>query len=509
MKRKWMNLFFGAIASTLAIGGLASCKGNTVEGAGEAFQLLGLDSLKGDQKVTATFWHSFGDKIEAQLEELVESFETEMTEAGYNIDIELVNKGGGYDGLRSAVNMGTSSNTIPTMILGYPDHFADYISNDILLPLDDFINASNPEIAMSDKDDFIASYWAETQMTIKGETKTAAIPFNKSTEIMTYNSNMVDPILKELGIVENEGDLWAYPTWDDVFKVSQYIQDHKDTLKYKYNGATYDVDKLMNYPVIIDSEANFFITTSRQWGGDGKYTRLNADGSGTIVAKNDSNKAVQEYFTDKAGVPMTEGGQTSGKRLFQIPAKENVAYGSNLLTGRRTFITIGSTAGIKNNASNNYEVKATRIPQKSYDKDAHQAVIQQGTNVAILSKNSNNKTRLLAWMLIKYLTKAENTIKFSKNTGYLPVRTSALNSDEYQNFLKDEDNEFTGLVARAINAAFSQKDYFFTDPAFIGSSMARDKAATLIQDIYCFNKGYDKAMAAYYDTLKKYKIKAE
>lgn len=506
MRKKIYKTALLAATSLLAITGLASCGGSGVANAGEEFKVISPEELKGEETTVVTFWHSFGDAIESVLKGLVEDFEEEATSNGYNIDIELVNKGGGYDGLRSAVNLGTSSNTIPTMILGYPDHFADYISNGILLPLDEYVYSTNSDIALEgvtkESNDFIASYWAETQMVINGETKTAAIPFNKSTEIMVYNASMVDPVLKALNIVENVGDAWVQPTWEEVFEVSQYIQDNRSTLSYTKGGATYTIDSKMNYPVIVDSDANFFITTSRQWGGDGKYTIMDNDGVGTVVANNDSNKAAQEYFMDKAGI-------SSNKKLFQFPTKENVGYGSALLTARRAFISIGSTAGIKNNSSNSYDLKATGIPQKGYGEDDTQAVIQQGTNVAILSKNSNNKTRLAAWMLIKYLTNTANTEAFSKSTGYLPVRESALESETFKAMLADEKNIFTGPVAKAINAAFTQKEYFYTDPAFIGSSVVRDKAATMIQDIYCFDKSYATAMKSFYDTLATYRIKTQ
>ncbi len=500
MKKKIFGLALTA-ASVCGVFALSSCGNSSVEGAGEDLEVLSLDDIKGE-KVTVEFWHSFGDAISPALESLVDKFEVEMKEKGFDIDVNLVNKGGGYDGLRSAVNLGTSSNAIPTMILGYPDHFADYIQNDILLPLDDYVYSTDSNIALEGvtkggTNDFISSYWTENQMTIKGQTKVAGIPFNKSTEIMVYNSTLIDPILDEKGYLTN--GKWEKPTWDQVFEVSKYIQDNKSTLSYTYNGASYTVDKDMNYPVFVDSEANFFITTSRQWGGAGKYTKFDTDGvSGIVTAYNNSNKQVHEYFVPKMQ-----------SKLFHFPAKENQSYGSKLLQNRKAFISIGSTAGIKNNASKQYYLKATGIPQKSYDSTSTQSVIQQGTNLAILTSNSNNKTRLAAWMLIKYLTSTENTVYFSSETGYLPVRQSARDSQDFKDLIGDENDMFTGEIARAINASIAQTDYYFTDPAFKSSSIVRDNAGTIIQDIYIYNKSYDAALTTFYAELESLKIKTE
>ena len=501
MKKKIFGLALTAL-SIVSVAGLTSCSKTSVANAGEEFELLSLEDIKGtEEPIVVEFWHSFGHNITQALDPLIESFEEEMAKEGYNIDVKATSTGGGYDGLRERVNLGTRSKSIPTMILGYPDHFADYISNDILLPLDDFVNASDKNIKLDGVDlanntnDFIPSYWAENQLTVKGETKICGIPFNKSTEIMVYNASLLDPILEEKGFLD-ANKKWSNPTWEQVWEISQWVLDHP-TASWNYNGAPYEL-KDVEYPVYIDSEANFFITVGRQWGGEAMYTTVDANGEGTVVSNNATNKAVQEYFLAKAS-----------KKLFQFPAKKSQSYGSNLMQNQSAVISIGSTAGINNNASKKYDLKATGIPQKEYGASAHNAVIQQGTNLAILTANSNNKTRLAAWMLIKYLTNTENTQIFSRETGYLPVRQSALDAADYQAFLGAENDPFEGMVARAINAAFTQKSYFYTDPAFTGSSIVRDYTDTAVQDMYIYDKTFDNAMKSLYDELNSLDIKTK
>ena len=184
----------------------------------------------------------------------------------------------------------------------------------------------------------------------------------------------------------------------------------------------------------------------------------------------------------------------------------NQSYGSYLLNNNQAFISIGSTAGVNNNDSTKYELKVTAYPQRSYT-EGTQAVIQQGTNAAILSANSNNKTRLAAWLLIRFLTNTENTAEFSKQTGYLPVRRSAEQSASYQAFLNDTDNLFTGNVAKTVQAANAQQTYMFTDPAFSGSSIVRDKVGTMVLAIYCNNKDIQASFDTAYGDLERLKIK--
>ncbi len=507
MKKLGIGLL--SIASIVGVLTLSSCNNNTVQGAGEDLTVISMDQLKEQSQkktIVVKFWHSFGHNISKELTPLIENFEKEMDDKGIKIDVQEEAIGGGYDGLRSRVNMGTKSNSIPTMVLGYPDHFADYINSNILLPLDSYIKSEDDEIGLKDTNDFVESYWAECQMDFKAngddqvKSHTVAIPFNKSTEVMYYNASAVDPLLEAHGWLNN--GKWENPTWEQLFTISQELKDKvssSEGLKWTYENKPYE-SKKTDYPVYIDSEANFFITTARQWSkaGEDVYTKRNADGSGTVVFDNPTSKEAQNYFIEKAS-----------SKLWNIPKKVNQSYGSAMMVNNEAFISIGSTAGVNNNDSSKYELKCTAIPQRSYENDAVKAVIQQGTNAAILSKNSNNYTRLAAWLLIKYLTNTENTSTFSQNTGYLPVRKSARDSAEYQAFLSNENDPFVGNAAKAINAAYAQLDYFYTDPAFSGSSIIRDTVDTMIQSVYCNGKTIEEAITTAYKDLRDKDFKCE
>ena len=495
--KKVLSLF-AILACAVA---LVACGGDKdkVENAGEAFELLSLQDLKdsssADSPIEVEFWHSFGQNISGKLNPLIEKFEEYYATLGIYIDVRPVATGGGYDGLRERVNLGVKSNSIPTMVLGYPDHFASYIQSGILLPLDEYVYANDADIKIDDVNDYYSNYWHEVEMEVNGTEKIVGIPFNKSTEVMYYNASAVDPILKELKIINSDSDVWTLPTWDQVWKVSSLLKERTNSeagLSWVYGGATVKATKC-DYPTYIDSDANFFITATRQWGGE--YTRSTGGTTGEVVFNNAQALAAQQYFSNYA---LTE-------KLWQLPNKMNQSYGSYLLNNNQAFISIGSTAGVNNNDSTKYELKVTAYPQRSYT-EGTQAVIQQGTNAAILSANSNNKTRLAAWLLIRFLTNKENTAEFSKQTGYLPVRRSAEESKSYQAFLNDTDNLFTGNVAKTVQAANAQQTYMFTDPAFSGSSIVRDKVGTMVLAIYCNNKDIQASFDTAYGDLERLKI---
>ena len=406
------------------------------------------------------------------------------------------------------------------MCLGYPDHFADYINADILLPLDEFVNSTEEGVGMTDEydvDDFVDSYWTENLMDTKDEDSEAeivGIPFNKSTEVMYYNASVIDPILEREGWLD-ENDVWNNPTWEQLWTVASELKQAiaDNDCSWTYKGATYRADyKQTKYPVYIDSEANFFITTSRQWcdnetEASSVYTTSTSVSEGKVTFDNSITREAQAYFIEKSGINT----ETTLDDLWNVPAAVSRSYGSALTALHQAFVSIGSTAGVNNNNSQKFEMKITRIPQRSYENGV-QAVIQQGTNTAILTKNSNNLTRLAAWLLIRYITSQDATIEFSKKTGYLPVRESALASKEYTDFLAlaDKDADQTDLnyvkyapVAKAVVAANSQKSYYYTDPAFKGSSMIRDSLSGLVKSIYVTKQGIDHAYSATYNALTK------
>ena len=153
------RFILGALVASLVALPLVACGKNSVANAGEELKVLSKEDLKANSSegkpIEVVFWHSFGDNIQKQLDPIIASFEADMAKEGIYIDVNAESTGGGYDGLRSRINMGIKSNSIPTMALGYPDHFANYIENGIMLPLDEFIVDDKVGFTEEEKADFI------------------------------------------------------------------------------------------------------------------------------------------------------------------------------------------------------------------------------------------------------------------------------------------------------------------------------------------------------------------
>jgi multiple sugar transport system substrate-binding protein len=377
--------------------------------------------------VTITFWHAFGQANQDSVDQYIASFKAEYP----NITV-LAQSQGGYRDLRSKVVKSIVSGDTPTMLIGYPDHVADYIQGEAILSLDPFINSS---VGYTEEElsDFVDSYLEENNQFghIMG------LPFNKSTEVLIYNKTFFD--LHNIAVPV---------TWDDVEAASRTIKTETGKWGFAY-----------------DSASNVFITLVRQWGG--AYTNID----GELLFNNPQAEAALKYYQDmhKAG-------------LFTFPAEWETNYASEPFKNKEVYMTVGSTAGIRynvpTNVNNMFEIGVAPIPQ--FDENNKQ-VIQQGTNMSIMA-NSSDQERLAAWLFIKHLASKEVTLDWSMETGYLPVRKSALESTEYQNFLNNPDHD-DRYISMAANAAYSQVNYMFYDSAFVGSSNVRDEVGLAFEAV--------------------------
>ena len=133
--------------------------------------------------------------------------------------------------------------------------------------------------------------------------------------------------------------------------------------------------------------------------------------------------------------------------------------------------------------------------------------MQQGPNVAIMSDTSDAE-RLASWLLIKHLTSVEATAQWAIDTGYLPVRYSAYDSDLYQAFLDTENlpEELEDFVYESMtaNAAYLQVDAFKYDSAFanrVTSSDVRDEAGLALESIFAKTRTVSEAIQNMIDQL--------
>ena len=482
-----------------------------------------------DEEVEITFWHIYGSTKTALLETLIGEFEDMYP----NVTITHTSQSD-YNTLREKINIGIPIGQVPTMALGYPDHFAGYVEAGSAISLDDYINnATEYEITNSassifgetvsigtDLDDFVESYLDENNQYEGGYYY--SMPFSKSTETMAVNVTVLKEHVTEiraLGIDISDNGYLSHSiplTYDQVIALNAVLVDPTGT-----NTTTNKCEFLVNY----DSSANLFINMSRQW--NAPYTNI----GGEILVDNDITKSMLNYTQD-----------LFLDNTLALPIVWDQSYGSTNFKYGDVCMSVGSTAGVKYNVPTSedvqdnlqfgqFDVDFVQVPQfvategdeftvnvdgtdETYTGSL--SAVQQGPNIGILSSASNNE-RLFAWLFIKYLIDTDNTARWAMDTGYLPARTSAYSSEvplkltptfsiTYSDFLQiaqdfwtadadvdwaltDErwDYLYSSMVA---NVANNQNDYYQYDPAFAAGTNSAGSATARVEAGYCLENVY-------------------
>lgn len=448
-----------------------------------------------DNPTKIELWHSNGTTIEDALKSYAKTFETVMRAAGFHIKIDITKNGSTYDELKTNVINAGKGGTLPNIVQNYPDHVVEYNANGYIESLQPYMfhpvhgyQENNPEEKFLD---ILEGYRAEQRATnLQGEY--ISLPFNKSTEVLSYNKDLFDEVL--------EGR--PFPsTWQDLFALTPEINKVKDkhidkiAQRWEIIGKPLTAEEIQKakddfVPFVYDSSANAFITLTRQFGG--QYTSRKPDGKGQLDFDNAGTREMLEFF-----------GQASIDKKFTVPARWEAGYANEVTKHGKAVAGIGSTGGLRYNTpvEDGYKLFNLGVAPVPYDKfnPELRTVIQQGTNMSMTTQGTEAQ-KLLSWYFIKYLTSAGVQTAFAVETGYSPVRESVYTSELYKEYLslaniqmedsfaqmKDPDTgssmtvaEYTALyelVVKAMGsrAATLQRKYQFTDTPFVGSSGTRD-----------------------------------
>lgn len=246
--------------------------------------------------------------------------------------------------------------------------------------------------------------------------KVYSMPFNKSTEVLFYNEDA----LKELGM--------EVPTnLDELVEVSK-------AYKEKTGNAALGFDSLSNY-----------------------YTTfLNAEGAVFDDSFDPTSEASQKavnYYLD--GVK--EG-------YFRIAGSDQ--YMSGPFGNEQVLMYIGSNAGesyVKQGAEGKFTPKAAKSP--------FPATIQQGTDVFVFESATDNQ-KAAAYKYLEWITITDNQAQWGVDTGYIPVRKTAIESDVYQNS--------ESMIAPILSEATEK---LYSNPVLRGANDAYRESGTVLESI--------------------------
>ena len=128
---------------------------------------------------------------------------------------------------------------------------------------------------------------------------------------------------------------------------------------------------------------------------------------------------------------------------------------------------VGSCTGVSYITHDGWELGVAPLPGNTEN-----AANTAGTNINMFATDENQQKA--TWEFMKFLTSTEATTKWAMETGYLPVRQSALDSDTYQEFMANDPTA---------TACYAQSDAFFSSPAFEGSYDVQNAVNTTLEEV--------------------------
>lgn len=474
--KKSLLLLLPLVLSTVT---LAACGGNN----------------GGSKKTTITLWSITGKNNQGQLENYIKAFEDKYPEYKVN---NVIQTGMGYNELKDAVVKGFSGNNYPDIVQCYPDHVADYLDYGKAVNLDDYIN--DPEIGLTEKDknDYIASFMDEGKgYAFEG---TYSLPYCKSTELMFYNEDVLLSLdLSKYDATINGGKALdaAYfdnLTWEELFnKLCPAL--------IKYNDSLPEGKKILlsdqKYHAVFayDSDDNLFITLAEQYGY--KYTSVDTStGKGSIDFDNAEMKNLMKTFRTAAD-----------KGYIISKGSAGNTYTNEYFTANNTLFSVGSSGGVKYqfSDSNPMNVGVARIP---HAEGRDPKVILQGPSLTVLDHNDEARIRG-SWLLWKTMTDAENSLDWAINSGYMGIRSSNYENEDYKaasDVKNTEEKTLARLMAKASTYVSNIINETYTSPAFKGSSAARSAVGGLMTKVLTPTEGIENIDTWFSDAVNQTRL---
>ena len=353
---------------------------------------------------------TFWHAMSGDLEKALQSLTNDFTAENPNIKVTLQNQSS-YPELQQKITATVSSpKDLPTMTQAYPDWVFNPIKDGLVTDLTPYIE--HDTIGFDNYEDILPSFREASKI----EGKIYGMPFNKSTEVLWYNKTLFDEL-----------NLTIPKTYEELAEVAKTIKEKKGIV-----GAGFDA---------LNTYYTTFLKT------EGKVY------DNTLDVTDEASEKAFNYYLDG----IKEG-------YFRIAGTDK--YLSGPFGNGTVAMYVGSNAGenfVKQGVGDKFEVGVAPYPSN--------CSLQQGTDVYVFS-SATPEQKTAAYEFLKFLTKTENQIKWASATGYIPVRQSALDSEEYKNS--------GSLIAPILSDATKN---LYTNPVLSGADAAYRESGTVLEAV--------------------------
>ena len=334
------------------------------------------DAAPAAEPLKLTVWSSFSGKNGEAETELVKRF----NESQSNVVVDYQFQGN-YEETAQKVTAALQARTAPDVsLLSDVWWFKFYLSQN-LLPLDDLLSAQNIDLA--DYQDSLINEGVR-------QGKHYWMPFARSTPLFYYNKEK----WAAAGLPDRGPE-----TWDEFVEwAPTLLQKEGDELKVSAfahpDGASYIA----------------WLFQGVAWQFNGSYS----DPDFTMRMTDEATLEAGQFYKN-----------TVHNYGWAVPSKDISSDFINGLTAA-SMMSTGSMGGSKSNAT--FEFGTAFLPKKYQF-----GCCTGGAGLAILASTPAEKQEA-AMSYIAFVSNPENTTYWAQNTGYMPVRKSALQSEAMQSY---------------------------------------------------------------------------
>ncbi len=420
----------GALALSLSMVVMAGCGSDNAEPNTGATGTTAPETSSIVTEITEPVEITFWHAMNGAQEETLTALTNDFMAANTNVTVTLQNQSSYNDLQQKLTATMPSPKDLPTMTQAYADWMFVPVQDGLVLNLSNYIN--HETIGFDNFDDILPGL--TDAVTVDGDIY--GIPFNKSTEVIWYNKDIFEELNLEV------------PTnLEELKEVSKVIYEAKGIPGAGFESlSNYYTTALKNAGVTFDPE---------------------------VDATSEASVASAEYYLEG----IKEG-------YFRIAGTDRFLSGP--FGSEAIAMYIGSTASesyAKEGAEGKFEVGVTRYPAEY--------AIQQGTDLYVFD-GAKPEQKTAAFEYLKFLTTKEAQIEWAVATGYMPIRTSAVVSDEYRNS--------GSLLATILEDATKN---LYVNPSHAGTDSAYRESARVLESILATPDTADikAAMESYQATL--------
>lgn len=369
---------------------------------------------EGEATNTVRFWHAMGGPLGKSLDGLVADYNAV---AGRDAPIESVSMGR-YEALSQKLMAAVAAGGPPDIAQCYEAWSANLIDNGSIVPFTELLRGPNGLSEASEKDIY--------PLFLEGGSRDGALwsfPFNKSVRCLYYNKEL----FREAGLDPDRPPV----SW----------KEYRDYAR----RLTVDTDG--------DGKADRFGLASQITAS--MFENLLVQNGGSLLDPAEERAA----FDSPEGIEALEFMTNLLVRDGSALLSQGFEYQNEFLAGKVAMIEGSSVSLAFIEGKYAFELGIAPLPAGYRDTQ-----LVAGTDVVVFAGGSPEQ-RQRAWRFIKWFTDTPQTARWAAETGYLPVRASAMNEP----VLKEKLAKYPGL-----EAAFRQLDHALPQPKAKGWYAGRD-----------------------------------